>query len=124
MQPQYPAGLRGMSQRPERRPSTEPAGQNVMNDFETGNEVMLLVNGADQAPDVPQLFTMKSFDVFAVDPESSPECRPERAVEQTKKRSLTGAARSDKGDPFAPTNSESNPVEGHLLAAKDFTNRL
>ena len=76
---------------------------------ETSNEIVLLVNRADQAPGVAQPFAMQSFDIFPVDPDI-PRIWPERAVEQAKKRSLTGAAGSDKGDPFTPINSKTNPV--------------
>jgi hypothetical protein len=92
-----------------------------MNHFEARNEIVLLIDRADFAPRLPELFAMQRLNVLAIDPNFARR-RPQGAIEQTEEGGLTCAARPDQGDALSFLNAQIDAVESDLMAPKDFAN--
>jgi len=94
-----------------------------VDNLETGNQVVLLVNRAYFSPDLPESVSVKTAGFIAANPELSP-AGPERTIEDPKEGRLSRAAGSNQRDPLPSAHIQVDALDGDLLTAKDFGDLL
>src|SRR5262249_41906846 len=117
------AGTRERKQRARSRPLPEAAAENVVDDLQPRHEIVLLIDRADLPPRVAEPAAVQLEDIHAVEPDP-PRGRPERQVEQAKRRRLARAARPDQRDLLPSPHRQVDAAERDLAPRKDFTDVL
>jgi hypothetical protein len=88
-----------------------------VNDLQSRHQVVLLVNGANQASGTAQAPASQRFYIFVVDPDFS-GALPQCTVEQAEQGSFTRSAGTDQRDALALPDSEIDAVQRDLLSSK------
>src|SRR5574337_1256988 len=94
-----------------------------MDDLQTRDQVMLLIDRADAASDFAKLPSREAPALQAIEQEGAGG-RGNRQVQYPKQRCLAGPTRADQCDALAPSDLEIEIVQGERPAIEDLTDSI